>query len=156
VRQLDPQLPVYDVRPMVAYVAAARATRRFTMALAAAFAGSALVLACIGVYGVTAYSVALRRHEFGVRQALGARAAEVVRLVLREGIGLATLGAAAGLVGAAIAAVALRAQLFGISPADPISYALALAVIGAAAVAACWIPARRATAISPIESLRVE
>jgi putative ABC transport system permease protein len=154
--QLDPALPMYDVRPLADYLRSARAARRFTMTLAAAFAAAALALACIGVYGVTAYAVALRRHEFGVRMALGARAAEIVRLVLREGGVLALAGATAGLTGAGVAAALVRAQLYGVSPFDPLSYALAIAALAAAAFAACWIPARRAGAVSPLESLRAE
>jgi predicted permease len=156
VRQLDPQLAVYDVRSLAAYAGAARATRRFTMVLAAAFALVALVLACVGVYGVTAYSVALRRHEFGVRQALGARSGQIEALVLREGAGLAIGGVALGLIGAAGAATLLRAQLFGITPADPVSYAAAVPLLAVVALAASWIPARRATLTSPLESLRAD
>ncbi len=154
--RIDPQLPVYDVRPMLAYADAARATPRFTMILAAAFALVALVLACVGVYGVTAYSVALRRHEFGVRQALGARAGQIVRLVLTEGATLACAGVGLGVAGAVGAAFLLRAQLFDVAPTDAVSYGLAIPLLAGAALAACWIPARRATKSSPLESLRTE
>ena len=156
IRQLDPQLPIYDLRAMADYADAARATRRFTMLLAAAFALVALGLASIGVYGVTAYSVTLRRHEFGVRQALGAQADQIVRLVLREGAWLTAAGMAAGLVGAVGAALFLRTQLFDVSPADPVSYGLVVPVLALAALAACWIPARRATQASPLDALRAD
>jgi putative ABC transport system permease protein len=151
---VDPRLPIYDLRPMETYVADARAIRRFTVLLAAAFALSALGLTSVGVYGVLAYSVAVRRHEFGVRRALGADAAQVRREVLREGLGLAVAGAAAGLATAAIAATLLHSQLYGVEPRDPITYAAALALLVLSAIAACWIPARRAAALDPVEAMR--
>ena len=154
VREIDPALPVSNIRPLNDYVSNARATRRFTAVIAVAFALTALLLACVGVYGVTSYAVALRRHEFGVRLALGARAAEVVRLVVREGILLALAGSILGVAGGAIAARLMQSQLFGVSPSDPVSYAVAVPVIVGSSLAACWLPARRATHISPLESLR--
>jgi predicted permease len=154
VRRLDPTLPVYDVRLLDEYVAGARATRRFTMLLASAFAAVALLLACIGVYGVTAYGVALRRREFGVRMALGARTAQIVGLVLSEGRRLTLAGLAIGLCGAAGVAAVLRTQLFGISPADPPTYLASAAVLGGAAMLACWLPARRAVRQGPLDALR--
>jgi predicted permease len=155
-RSLDSTLPIYDPRPLSAYVIGARAARRFTMILATAFAAIALVLAAIGVYGVTAYSVASRRREFGVRLALGATRRQVVRLVLGESMHLAIAGLLVGLVGAGIAAALLRTQLYGVTPADSVSYALAIPLLAAAVALAAWLPARRATRISPLESLRAE
>ena len=154
VREIDPRLPLAAVRPLDDYVSDARATRRFTAVLAVAFALSALLLSCVGVYGVTSYAVALRRQEFGVRVALGARSREVMRLVLREGATLACAGCALGLAGGAAAAMLLRTQLFGVTPADPVSYAVAVPVLVVAALAACWVPARKAMRISPLEALR--
>jgi predicted permease len=153
VRALDPQLPLADVRPLASYAEHARAARRFTAVLALAFAALATLLACLGVYGVTSYAVAIRRHEFGVRSALGAGRADVMRLVLREGVALAAAGSVLGLVGAAAAAQLIKAQLFGVTPADPVSYAVAVPLIAGAALAASWVPARRATRVSPLESL---
>ena len=153
---LDPKLPIYDVRPLDTYVEAARATRRFTMQLAAAFAIIALALACVGVYGVLAYAVERRRQELGVRLALGASPARVVGGVMREGLRLTAAGCAAGLALAWAAGRLLSAQLYGIRPGDPISYAATLSVLAAAAALACWIPARRATAVSPMDALRTE
>jgi len=153
---LDARLPIYDVRPLDTYVEAAKAARRFTMQLAAAFAAIALALACVGVYGVLAYAVERRRQEFGVRLALGASPGRVVAGVMREGLRLALAGCAAGLVLAFAAARLLSAQLYGIRPNDPVSYAATLSVLAAAAAFACWIPARRATAVSPMEALRAE
>jgi predicted permease len=156
VRKAGPHLPVFDVRPLGDYVSESRATQRFTIVLAAGFAIVALVLACVGVYGVTAYSVALRRQEFGVRLALGARASQLLSLVVSEGGRLAAAGLSLGLVGGLAAAVLLQHQLLGVKPWDPVSYLAAVAVLLASTLTASWVPARRATRVSPIESLRSE
>jgi putative ABC transport system permease protein len=154
VAQLEPLLPVYDMRPMMDYTVNARATQRFTMVLAATFAAVALVLACVGVYGVMAYSVALRRHEFGVRLALGAPPTALIRLVLGDGMKLTAAGLVIGVVGGLAGARLLQNQLFGVSAHDVSSYAIAVPVLGVCAVAACWIPAWRATVNSPVQALR--
>jgi putative ABC transport system permease protein len=154
--QLDLRAPVYDVRPLSSYVRSARAARRFTMILASAFACVALLLAGIGVYGVTAYAVALRRREFGVRLALGASRRQVLQLVMGEGWRLAAVGLLLGLIGAAVAATLLRTQLYGVTPGDPVSYAIAIPTLAAAVTLAAWLPARRATRVNPLESLRAE
>jgi putative ABC transport system permease protein len=156
VRSLDPRLPIYDVRAMATYVEAARAMRRFTVGLAGAFALVALALTSIGVYGVLAYTVALRRHEFGVRRALGAEAGQVMWEVLREGLGFALTGCVAGLAIAAVAAGLIQNQLYGVHPRDPVSHGVAIALIVCGALVACWIPARRAIAVSPMDALRSE
>jgi putative ABC transport system permease protein len=156
VAALDPRLPLYDMRPLDDYVQAARSTRRFTMLLAAAFAASALVLTCVGVYGVLAYAVARRRHEFGVRRALGAGAGQVMRAVLREGLGFAAVGCAGGLAAALVTSRLLQSQLYAVDPRDPVAYGAALGILFAGAALACWFPARRAMAISPMDALRVE
>jgi putative ABC transport system permease protein len=156
IASLDPKLPIYDVRPLDAYVEAARATRRFTMQLAAAFALLALVLACVGVYGVLAYAVARRRREFGIRLALGAEPRQVVAGVIGEGLAFAAVGAAIGVPVSAAASRLLETQLYGVRPHDPVTYTVALVLLGVAVFAACWIPARRATAASPLDALRAE
>ena len=153
---LDPRLAIYDVRPMTDYVESARATRRFTVVLAAAFAATAFALTCVGVYGVLAYSVAHRRHEFGVRRALGADAAQVMGGVLREGLTFAIVGCAAGAAGALAAGRLLQTQLYAIQPHDPVSFGAAVALILAGALVACGIPAYRAIAVSPMEALRTD
>jgi putative ABC transport system permease protein len=153
---LDPWLALYDVRPLESYVDGARSGRRFTMQLAALFAVSALALTCLGVYGVLAFAVANRRQEFGVRRALGADAGQVRRQVLREGLRFALAGCVAGLAGTAVAGRLLQAQLYGVHAHDPITYSAALGLLMACAAIACWIPARRATAISPMDALRTE
>ncbi|MGD9905817.1 MAG: ADOP family duplicated permease [Vicinamibacterales bacterium] len=156
VRRLDAALPIYDVRPLDAYAAEARALGRFTAGLAVVFAVAALLLACVGIYGVVAYSVTERHREFGIRLALGAAASQVVGLVLREGATMAFAGLLAGLVGAAAGAWWLRSQLYGIAPWDPVSLAATLPILLGAALAACLVPALRAVRTDPAEALRGE
>jgi predicted permease len=156
VAELEPLLPVYDLRPLQDYLVKAKDTQRFSMILAATFAVVALVLACVGVYGVVAYAVTRRRHEFGVRLALGARPGQIVGLVLRDGMKLAGGGLVIGVAGGLAGGRLLQHQLFGVSPHDVISYVIAVSALGACAVAACWIPAWRTTMNSPVESLRTE
>lgn len=156
VARLDPLLPVYDMRPLEEYLVGARAAQRFTTIVAAAFAIVALALAMVGVYGVTAYATGRRRYEFGVRLALGARPRQVIGLVLREGGALAAVGVAFGVAGAAAIARLLHSQLFGVSAGDVLSYAGAVAAIAAAVLVACWLPARRAATINPLDAIRTE
>jgi ABC-type antimicrobial peptide transport system permease subunit len=154
VADLDPALPVYDVQPIDAYVTGARAPRRFTMVMAITFAGVALVLAGVGVYGVVAYAVGRRAHEFGIRRALGAAPGAIIRLVLADAGRLAAAGVALGLAIALPASQWLRSLLFGVTARDPFAYAAALATLGAAMLAASWLPARRAAASPPMHILR--
>ena len=156
VQSFDPRLPIYDVRTMGSYVDAAMSVRRFTMQLAGAFAACALLLTCIGVYGVLAYAVAVRRQEFGVRRALGADTARVIREVFREGLIFAAIGGAVGVAMAAVVGRLLQSQLYVVHPRDPVTYGVALVLIFVGAAMACLIPAWRATVISPMEALRGE
>jgi predicted permease len=153
---LDPQVPIYDVRPLGDSVATAMATQRFTMRLASVFAFVALCMACVGVYGVMAYSVAKRRVEFGVRLALGARPHAVVALVVREGARLAVAGLFLGIVAAFNVTTMLASQLYGVTARDIASYVAVVPVLAVAAIAACWLPALRATRANPIDALRAE
>jgi putative ABC transport system permease protein len=156
VAQLDGELPVYDVRPLLAYVGDAQGRARFTMVLCAAFAALALLLAAIGIYGVMSYSVTRRRREIGVRLALGARASQVRRSVLGDGLLLAATGLAVGLAGAALLTRAAASLLYAVSPLDPFTYAVVATALVAVAALATWAPARRATRFEPIEVLRSE
>ena len=156
IARIDPQLPVYDVRPFDDYVDGARATQRFAGMLAAAFAAIAVALACVGVYGVMAYAMTRRRYEFGVRLALGATPEQLVRTVFSEGARLTVVGLLLGSVAAVGAAMAIRSQLFGVTAADVPTYTVAIGVIGAASLLAAWLPARRAAMASPLEVLRSE
>ncbi|HET7240473.1 MAG TPA: FtsX-like permease family protein, partial [Gemmatimonadales bacterium] len=156
VAELDPELPVYDMRPLRAYVGDAQGRARFTMVLCAAFAALALLLAAIGIYGVMSYSVTRRRREIGVRLALGARAGQVRGDVLRDGLVLAGTGLAVGLAGAALLTRVAASLLYGVSPLDPFTYAAVAAGLAGVAAVATWAPARRATLFEPIEVLRSE
>ena len=154
VAAIDPQLPIFDMRPLSAYVSGARATQRFTMLLAAVFAGLALLLASVGVYGVIQYGVTRRQPELALRVALGAGRSSLVRLVVGEGLRLAFVGLALGVVTALASTPAIGSQLFGVSPHDPISYLVAVPVLAAIALAASAVPAWRATKVNPADGLR--
>jgi putative ABC transport system permease protein len=128
--------------------------RRFAMVLMSVFATIALVLTCVGIYGVVAYSVAQRVHEIGVRVALGARPAGVVALVVRQGIRPAVAGLAVGLIGALSLSRLLASMLYGVGPRDPASLAAVAAVLTTVAALACYLPARRAARVDPLVALR--
>jgi putative ABC transport system permease protein len=156
VRELDPDLPVYDLQPMTEVVATATSQSRFYMLLLGGFAAIALVLAAVGIYGVIAYAVRQRTQEIGIRMALGASRDRVLRMVVGQGMTLALVGAAAGLAGAFVAARGLRSLLFEVSVSDPATYAgVALVLVAVAAVAA-YLPARRAARTEPNLALKGE
>jgi putative ABC transport system permease protein len=127
---------------------------RFYLALLGSFAGLGLILAAVGIYGVTAYAVARRTHEFGVRLALGAEPGDIVRLVLHSGARVIAAGAIVGLVGALVATRLLSSLLFDVEPRDPLTFVVTAALLAGIALAACYIPARRATRVDPMEALR--
>jgi ABC-type antimicrobial peptide transport system permease subunit len=129
---------------------------RLYAALIGALAAVALGLAALGVFGVMAYSVALRRREIGVRLALGAGPANIHRLILRDGIRLAVLGGVVGLIGAAALSRLLGALLFEVSALDPLAYAGAALVLGLVTLGAAWLPARRAMRVDPLLAMRQE
>jgi predicted permease len=153
-RALDPALPIYDVRPLSAYVDQARALRRFTAMLAVLFAAAALLLATVGVYGVVSYAATERRQEFGVRVALGASGAEIMRLVVGEGASMTTVGLAVGLVAAVAGTWWLRTQLVGVTPWDPVALLATILVLAGVSLVACVAPAARALRIDPAGALR--
>jgi predicted permease len=154
VRAVDPGLPTADVRIMQDLVDKAVSPRRFVMWLLTAFAVQALVLACLGIYGVVSYSVTERTREIGIRMALGASRGDVQRRVLRETLTLAAAGAVLGLIGAYAAARIITSLLFGLSSTDPATFAGMIAVLSAVALIAGYIPARRASRIDAMTALR--
>ncbi len=156
IHRLDATQPVENVRPMTAYLADSMARRRFSTLLLLMFAGLALVLAAVGIYGVVSCGVSERTHEIGVRMALGARAADIARLVLGRGMRLTLTGVMAGLAGAVIVTRFMSGLLYGVTPNDPLTFAFMAALLAAVALAACWLPARRASRVDPMKVLRLE
>ena len=156
IHDYDASVLVQRVRPMQAVVAGALARPRFNMVLLSAFAVTALLLAAVGIYGVVSLLVAQRTREIGIRMALGARAADVRRLVLGESMTPVAAGAVAGLLGAGTATRALGSMLFGVSPLDAVSFSAAPALLAFVALVACYLPARRATRVDPLVALREE
>lgn len=154
VRRVDPDQPVARLRRLDDAVGSSLAERRFNLWLFAAFGAIALALASVGIYGLSAHLVARRRAEIGIRLALGAAPADVVRLVLRRAWLAVTLGIAAGLVGAFAVSGLLRHLLFALSPTEPVIYGGTAFVLGMIAMFAAWIPARRAARVDPAGVLR--
>jgi putative ABC transport system permease protein len=154
VRGIDAQVPISRVATMDEVIARSIASRRFTTILLGGFASLALALAGIGIYGVIAYGVSQRTYEIGVRIALGASTASVVRLVMAEGVRMTVTGLALGLVGALAIDRLLRSMLVGVTTTDPTTLAVVVGVLVGVAACACALPARRATTVSPTEALR--
>ncbi len=156
VLRADPAQPVYDVRTVDERIAISLENRRAPMVLLALFAAVALLLSAIGIYGVLAFSVEQRTSELGVRMAIGAQAGDIVRMVLRQGSRVALAGLGMGIVGSLVLTRFMQAQLFGVRSTDPLTMIAVVLVLGAVALLACWLPARRAAATSPTEALRYE
>jgi predicted permease len=154
--QMDRELPLSNIRTMEQIAGASRNGPRFVLALTGIFAALALALAAIGTYGVIAYSVAQRMHEFGLRIALGARSRDVLSLVLIQGLRLAVIGIAVGLALSWALGQLLRSLLYGVDVHDPATFLTAALVAMFAALIACFIPASRATQVDPMISLRSE
>jgi predicted permease len=148
--------PIYAVRTMEQIVSNSLAERRFIMLVLIIFASVALLLAAIGIYGVMSYAVTRRIHELGIRAALGASRREIVGLVLGQGMKVAGIGMAAGLIAALALTRFMVGLLYGVRPADPATLAGVTLLLGAIALLACYIPARRATAVDPVVALRSE
>jgi ABC-type antimicrobial peptide transport system permease subunit len=149
-------LPVSHIRSMNQVSVESTARTSFNMTLLSIFAGLAMLLAAIGIYGVMSYTVGQRVHEIGIRMALGARADNVLSLVLRQGLALVLVGIAIGVMGGAWLTTAMKSLLFGVSPNDPPTFAIVSAILLAVAAAATYIPARRATKVDPMVALRYE
>ena len=156
VAKLDPELPLSKVSTIEQAMDRSLATTRLTNSLLAGFAATALLLALTGIYGVMSLNVGNRRKEFGIRLALGAQRANVLRMVLIQGMRLAVAGVALGLLAAMAFTRLLKGLLFGISASDPWTFAVIAALLTGVALLACWLPARRATKVDPLEALRYE
>jgi putative ABC transport system permease protein len=153
---VDPTQAAYDVKPMNDVMRKALAQQRFSLVLFSGFSLLALTLVAVGLYSIMAYTVTARSREMGVRIALGARPSEVRRLVVVQGLGLLAGGLASGLPAAVLGARLLRALLYGISPTDPATIAAVAGLLVLVAVAAAYVPARRATRVDPVVALRGE
>jgi putative ABC transport system permease protein len=156
VRKIDPDLPLTNIATMEDRLSNAVAQPRFRTTLIALFAVVALILACVGIYGVISYSVTLRTHEIGIRMALGAQTGDVLTMVIRQAIVLAIIGVALGLSASYALTSLMSKLLFGVQPTDPATFVLTAAILSITALLASYLPARRATKIDPLEALRYE
>ena len=156
VQSVDPELPVYGAKTLDDAVASSLQQRRFSMDIVGAFAITAVLLAALGIYGVISYIVSERTREIGIRLALGAQPGKIMAMVLRQGLTLVMLGAALGLVGSLIVSHLMAGLLFGVPPGDPLTFMGVTLLLTAVALAACYIPARRAMRFDPLVVLRYE
>ncbi|HEY0170879.1 MAG TPA: ABC transporter permease [Pyrinomonadaceae bacterium] len=156
VGEVDRDVPLYGVRPMGDVLSNSVSARRWRTLLLSLFAFTALALACLGIYGVTAYSVTQRTHEIGIRMTLGARKADVLKMVVGQGLKLAVVGVAAGLVVALALSRLATSMLYGVEAADPVTLVAVAAILICVTAAACLIPARRATRVDPLVALKYE
>ena len=156
IAELDPQQPVSNIQTMDQLYAESLAQPRFTMMLLAVFAGVALLLSLIGIYGVISHAVRQRTHEIGIRMVMGARSGDILRMVLRTGLVLTAAGLLAGLAGAYAATRLMSSLLYGVSATDPLVFAVVPVALAATALLACYLPARRAAKVDPMVALRYE
>ncbi|MDQ6859624.1 MAG: FtsX-like permease family protein [Verrucomicrobiota bacterium] len=154
--KVDPLVPIPKVQPVSQVISVSLRARRFNALLIGVFAGVALLLAAVGLYGVIAYLVQQRTHEIGVRIAIGAQRRDILHLVLRHGLTLAAIGGAVGMCGAFASSRVLRGMLYGIEPTDPATFATVTLALFGVALAAIYFPARRAMKVQPMEALRCE
>jgi putative ABC transport system permease protein len=156
VAAIDADLPVFGVKTMEEYISSSVSTPRFNTTLLSIFAAVALILTVVGLYGVMSYSVAQRTNEIGIRLALGAQTRDVLKLILSQGLRLILLGLGIGLLGAFALMKIISGLLFGVTTKDPLTFAAAAVVLSFVALFACYVPARRATRVDPLEALRYE
>ncbi len=155
-RAMDPEVPMDDARPMDTYVARSLAPARFNTILIGLFASVALLLTALGLYGVISYSVSRRTQEIGTRMAISAHPANILKLVVAQGMLLTVVGLLAGLAGATLISRLLVSLLFGVSPTDFATYTVMSVVLCSVSALASYIPARRAARIDPMAALRYE
>jgi putative ABC transport system permease protein len=156
VKAIDSDQPIYSVRTMDDIRTESVAPERLNLTLLSIFAGIALVLAVVGIYGVMSYSVTQRTHEIGIRMAIGAQPRDVFRMIIRQGMMLALIGVGIGLVGAFLLTRLMASMLFGVEPTDPATFAAIAVLLTTVALVACYLPGRRATKVDPVVSLRYE
>ena len=156
IRAIDKDQPIAQVQTLDDKLSESIAPQRFTLLLLGIFALMALSLASAGIYGLMSYAVTQRTHEIGVRMALGARQVDVLKLMVRQGMGLVVIGVALGLAGAFATTRLMSALLFDVTPKDPVTFAVVTAVLTIVAFVACYLPARRATKVDPLVALRYE
>ena len=156
VKAVDPDQPIYNVRSMHDIRAESVAPERLNLTLLSIFAGLALVLALVGIYGVMSYAVTQRTHEIGIRMAIGAQPRDVFKMILGQGMTLAIIGVVIGLVGAFALTRLMVTMLFGVEPTDPVTFGAIAALLTGVALLACYLPGRRATKVDPVVSLRYE
>jgi putative ABC transport system permease protein len=156
VTAMDKELPVFSIKTMDDYIAASIAAPRFNTTLLAIFAAVALILTIVGLYGVMSYSVAQRTNEIGIRMALGAQTRDVLRLIVSQGFKLVLLGLTIGLAGAFAVTRVISSLLFGVTTKDPLTFVAVAVLLAFVALLACYIPARRAARVDPMEALRYE
>ncbi len=156
VRGVDPVQPLYDLKSMEARVADSLGARRFAVTLLGVFAGLAVTLAAIGIYGVISYAVTQRTQEIGIRMALGTQSGQALRLVINQGLRLCVAGVLFGLGAAAALSRVIESQLFHVSEFDPLTFGGMAAALALVTFLASYIPARRAARIDPITALRYE
>ena len=156
IREVDKDQPVYQIQTIDELIGQSLGTRRFALTILILFAGLALVLAVSGIYGVISYSVTQRTQEIGIRMALGARAGDVLRMVLGQFMRLTVVGVVLGLIGAYLATRLMTSLLFGVTPTDITTFVIVSVGLSLVALVACLIPARRATRVNPLVALRYE
>ena len=156
IQAIDKDLPIADAKSMQQLLAESVSGRRFNMLLLTVFAVVALMLAIVGIYGVMSYTVTQRTHEIGIRVAVGAQSRDVFRMVIGQGMMLAMIGVAFGLVGAFALTRLMTSMLFGVEPTDPATFVSIAVLLTGVALVACYIPGRRATKVNPLVALRYE